>query len=137
MSLARSEARKKIMTILYQISLYQEKNISYNIDDVINENLTADDKFVNNIVNGVINKLDKIDTLANKYLSGWTLKRLGYTDQAIIRLSIYELMYTNTPSKVCINEAIELSKKYSDDSVVKMINGILDKIYHKEVKHDK
>lgn len=137
MSLARSEARKKIMTILYQISLYQEKNISYNIDDVINENLTADDKFVNNIVNGVINKLDKIDTLANKYLSGWTLKRLGYTDQAIIRLSIYELMYTNTPSKVCINEAIELAKKYSDDSVVKMINGILDKIYHKEVKHDK
>ena len=137
MSLARSEARKKIMTILYQISLYQEKNISYNIDDVINENLTADDKFVNNIVNGVINKLDKIDTLANKYLSGWTLKRLGYTDQAIIRLSIYELMYTNTPSKVCINEAIELAKKYSDASVVKMINGILDKIYHKEVKHDK
>ena len=45
-------------------------------------------------------------------------------------------MYTDTPSKVCINEAIELAKQYSDDSVVKMINGILDKIYHNEVKHD-
>ena len=136
MSLARSEARKKIMTILYQISLYQEKNISYNLDNVINENLTEDDEFVNSVVKGVIDNIDQIDALANKYLSGWTLKRLGYTDQAIIRLSIYELMYTDTPSKVCINEAIELAKQYSDDSVVKMINGILDKIYHNEVKHD-
>lgn len=136
MSLARSEARKLIMTILYQISLYQEKNISYNLDNVINENLTEDDEFVNSVVKGVIDNIDQIDTLANKYLSGWTLKRLGYTDQAIIRLSIYELMYTDTPSKVCINEAIELAKQYSDDSVVKMINGILDKIYHNEVKHD-
>ena len=136
MSLARSEARKIIMTILYQISLYQEKNISYNLDNVINENLTEDDEFVNSVVKGVIDQIDQIDTLANKYLSGWTLKRLGYTDQAIIRLSIYELMYTDTPSKVCINEAIELAKQYSDDSVVKMINGILDKIYHNEVKHD-
>lgn len=136
MSLARSEARKIIMTILYQISLYQEKNISYNLDNVINENLTEDDEFVNSVVKGVIDNIDQIDTLANKYLSGWTLKRLGYTDQAIIRLSIYELMYTDTPSKVCINEAIELAKQYSDDSVVKMINGILDKIYHNEVKHD-
>ena len=136
MSLARSEARKLIMTILYQISLYQEKNISYNLDNVINENLEEVDEFVNSVVKGVINNIDQIDTLANKYLSGWTLKRLGYTDQAIIRLSIYELMYTDTPSKVCINEAIELAKQYSDDSVVKMINGILDKIYHNEVKHD-
>ena len=136
MSLARSEARKIIMTILYQISLYQEKNISYNLDNVINENLTEDDEFVNSVVKGVIDNIDQIDTLANKYLSGWTLKRLGYTDQAIIRLSIYELMYTDTPSKVCIDEAIELAKQYSDDSVVKMINGILDKIYHNEVKHD-
>ena len=134
--LSRSELRQKCMTILYQISLYQEKNISYNLDNVINENLTEDDEFVNSVVKGVINNIDQIDTLANKYLSGWTLKRLGYTDQAIIRLSIYELMYTDTPSKVCINEAIELAKQYSDDSVVKMINGILDKIYHNEVKHD-
>ena len=136
MSLARSEARKLIMTILYQISLYQEKNISYNLDNVINENLEEVDEFVNSVVKGVIDNIDQIDALANKYLSGWTLKRLGYTDQAIIRLSIYELMYTDTPSKVCINEAIELAKQYSDDSVVKMINGILDKIYHNEVKHD-
>ena len=43
-------------------------------------------------------------------------------------------MYTETPSVVSINEAIELSKKYSEDAVVKMINGVLDKVYHEEVK---
>ena len=43
-------------------------------------------------------------------------------------------MYTDTPSVVCINEAIELSKKYSDEAITKMINGVLDKIYHEEEK---
>lgn len=45
-------------------------------------------------------------------------------------------MYTNTPYKVCIDEAIELSKKYSDDKVSKMINGVLDKIYHSKVNNE-
>ena len=45
-------------------------------------------------------------------------------------MGIYELLYTNTPDIVCINEAIELAKSYSDDKVKNMINGVLDKIYH-------
>ena len=71
-----------------------------------------------------------IDNNISKYLENWTIDRLGLTDQAIIRISVYELLYTNTPNLVCINEAIELSKKYSDEKVSKMINGVLDKIYH-------
>ena len=47
---------------------------------------------------------------------------------------IYEILYTDTPNKVCIDEAIELAKKYSDKEVIKMINGILDKIYHNEAE---
>ena len=58
------------------------------------------------------------------------MERLSKIDQAIISIGIYELLYTDTPDLVCINEAIELAKKYSDDKVVKMINGVLDKIYH-------
>ena len=45
-------------------------------------------------------------------------------------MGIFELLYTKTPPIVAINEAVELSKKYSDDSVRKMINGVLDKVYH-------
>ena len=62
------------------------------------------------------------------------MDRLNKVDQAIIALGIYELMYTDIPSVVAINEAIELSKKYSDESVTKMINGVLDKVYHEEEK---
>ena len=43
---------------------------------------------------------------------------------------IYEILYTNTPAKVCIDEAIELAKDFSDEKVVGMINGVLDKVYH-------
>ena len=74
----------------------------------------------------------QIETLANKYLNNWTIDRLSKVDQAILSLGIYELKYSDTPSIVAINEAIELAKKYSDESVIKMINGVLDKIYHDE-----
>ena len=55
---------------------------------------------------------------------------MGNTDQAILRMGIYELLYTETPDIVAINEAVELAKSYSDDEVKGMINGVLDKIYH-------
>ena len=135
----RTITREKAMTVLYQIFLYNKNNISYKIDDVINEILESMDiedrkkidiNFLNDLVNGVINNMDNIDKYISKYLSNWTIDRLGLTDQAIIRISEYELMYTSTPNLVCINEAIELAKRYSDEKVAKMINGVLDKIYH-------
>ena len=125
----RSELRKKIMTILYQISIYEKNKIEYNIDDVIKEVSEIDNEFIKDTVYGIITYRDKIDELANKYLNNWTIDRLGNTDEAILRLGIYELIYTDTPSVVAINEAIELSKQYSDDDVRKMINAVLDKIY--------
>ena len=118
------------MTILYQINVYEINKIDYEIDKVIKENLEISNEFVNEIVYGVIEKKDEIDEIANKYLNGWKITRLGNTDQAIIRLGIYELLYTKTPEVVAINEAIELAKNYSDDDVRKMINGVLDKVYH-------
>lgn len=129
MQISRSEARYKAMTILYQINLYEKNNISYNIEDVINEQVEIQNDFVNELVYGVINNKKDIDFLANKYMKDWTIDRLGLTDAAIIEIAIYEIKYTETPNIVCINEAIELSKKYSDEKVSKMINGVLDKIY--------
>ena len=129
----RSELRKNIMTILYQINVYSLNKIEYNVDDVIKDVNPIDNEFVKDIVYGVITKLEEIDNIANKYLNKWTIDRLGNTDQAILRMSIYEILYTKTPSVVVINEAIELAKLYSDDDVKNMINGVLDKIYHNKV----
>ena len=130
MSLSRTDARKKAMTILYQISLYEKNKIDYNFDEVIKENLDSIDNFVLELVHGVIDNKSDIDNFANKYLDNWELRRLGLTDQAIIRIAIYELLYTNIDGKVAIDEAINISKEYCDEKIVKMINGVLDKIYH-------
>ena len=69
---------------------------------------------------------------ANKHLKDWTIDRLGKTDQAILRMGIYELVYTDTPEIVAINEAVELANEYSDEKVKSMINAVLDSIYHGE-----
>ena len=130
----RSELREIIMKIVYQINLLEEANLEYDLNELIKEQLEVENEFINESIAGILEHKDKINSLANKYLKDWTMDRLNKVDQAIISLGIYELMYTETPSIVAINEAIELSKKYSDDAVTKMINGILDKIFHEETK---
>ena len=130
----RSELREIIMKVLYQIDMFNEAKVDFDLNDLIKEQLEVENSFVNDSINGILEHREEINKLANKYLNDWSLDRLNKVDQAIISLGIYELMYTDTPSVVSINEAIELSKKYSDEKVTKMINGVLDKIYHEEEK---
>lgn len=134
--MTRHEQRYKVMTILYQAFLYDNNNINYDIESIINEQLEEKNKFVDSLVMGVLKEKEKIDKLANKYLENWDISRLGFTDQAILRMGIYEILNTDTPDVTCIDEAIELSHEYSDDKVCKMINGVLDKIYHNEKKNE-
>ena len=130
----RSELREVIMKVLYQIDMFNEAKVDFDLNDLIKEQLEVENSFVNDTINGILSNRERINELANKYLNDWSLDRLNKVDQAILSLGIYELMYTDTPSVVSINEAIELSKKYSDEAVTKMINGVLDKIYHEEEK---
>ncbi len=141
----RTITREKAMTILYQIFLYNKNKINYTIDEMINELIEEIDiedrkkidiEFLKELVSGVLDNINDIDNRVEKYLENWSLERLGLTDQAIIRIGVYELIYTDTPDLVCINEAIELSKKYSDEKVSKMINGVLDKIYHERLDNE-
>ena len=132
MKLNRTEAREKIMVILYQIDFYVKEGMSYDIDEVIKENLEIDNKFVRDVVYGVIKNIENIDRIITKYLDNWDLDRLGKTDKAILRLGTYEMLYYDTPKVVVINEAVELAKKYSDDKIVKLINAVLDKIRDNE-----
>ena len=128
MAITRSELREKIMTILYQIDLYKTNKIDYDIDAVIKENCEIENEFVKDMVYGITTYTNELDEIANKYLQDWTINRLDSMGKEILRMGIYELKYTDTPDLVATNEAIELAKKYSDDSVRKMINAALDKI---------
>ena len=130
----RSELREIIMKVIYQTYILEKTKNEYDINDLIKEQLEVENEYVNNTIAGIIKNQKEINELANKYMNNWTIDRLNKVDQAILSLGIYELMYTETPSVVTINEAIELSKKYSEEKVTKMLNGILDKIYHEEEK---
>ena len=126
MKLTRTEAREKIMVILYQLDFYVKEKIEYNLEDVFKENLEIDNTYVRDVVNGVLENIESIDKVISKYLENWDLDRLGKTDKAILRLGAYELIHYDTPKVVVINEAVELAKKYRDDKVVKLINAVLD-----------
>lgn len=128
MSLNRSELREKCMIILYQNDIMKSNKIESDINDIIKDNLEVDNEFVKDIVYGTITHQNEIDELANTHMKDWNINRLDKTGATILRMSIYELKYTDTPDLVVINEAIELAKKYSDDAVRKMINAVLDKI---------
>lgn len=128
MAMKRSLLREKIMVILYQLDIAKDQKLNVSIDDTIKANVEVENEFVKQVVYGCVTYKDKIDNLANKYMNDWPIDRIDKTGAAILRMAIYELMYTDTPEVVVINEAIELSKKYSDDNVRKIINAVLDKI---------
>ena len=136
MKVTRSDLRVRIMTILYQINIYEKDKISYDVEEVIKENDNSNSKFVKDIVYGVLSNHEVLDNMINKYLDGWKISRLGNIDQVIFRMSVYELIYTRTPNIVCINEGIELSKKYSDEKVTNMLNAVLDRILNNEVTNE-
>ncbi len=128
MAKTRSELREKAMVILYQWDLFKNSDTFISVDNIIDNNLEIDNDFVKDLVYGVVTHVNEIDEMANKYMEDWTIDRLDKTGASILRMGIFEIMYTDTPSVVAINEAIILAKKYSDDSVRKIINAVLDKI---------
>ena len=132
----RSELREIAMKVLYQVYIYQNSNTSYDVNELIKDQIEVENEFVDELVNGVIKNQKEISHLANDNLTGWDIDRLSKVDKAILSVGIYELVYTETPSVVAINEAVELAKKYSDEKVVKMINDALDKIYHNEEENE-
>ena len=133
--MTRREKREIIIKVIYQINLLESIEEKYKVKNLLKEQLDEEDLFIEDTINGIVKyKIDIIE-LINKYLSDkWSYDRLPMMDQSILLLSIYEMLYTDTPNKVIIDEAIELSKTYSDEDMPKVINGVLDNIYHNEEK---
>ena len=133
----RTVLREIIIKILYQIYIFQNSKVKFNISELIKEQMEIENDFVKSSIDGVLKYQKEISLLADKYLENWSIDRLSKVDKAILSLGIYELVWTNTPSIVCINETIELSKIYSDSNVTHMINACMDKIYKNEELHEK
>ena len=133
MGKTRSELREIIAHVLYESYILDKAKVEYDVNNLIKEELEVENEFVNTIVLGVRENQESINKIANTYLVDWDIDRLSKVDKAILSIGIYELLYTDTPPVVAINEALELSHKYSDEKVVKMINGTLDQIYKSDL----
>ncbi len=91
-----------------------------------------DGGFVKNLVNGVRDSVAKIDKYIIKYATEWPLDQITTVDRNILRLGIFELLYTSVPPRVVINEAIEIAKSFGGDSSGKFVNGVLGALYNDE-----
>lgn len=89
-----------------------------------------DQNFAQTLVEGVLKNQKEIDALISKYATEWPIEQITIVDRNILRIGIYELKFTDDiPSKVAINEAIEVAKTYGGESSGKFVNGVLGAIY--------
>ena len=87
-------------------------------------------RFANKLVLGTLEHLAEIDPLISRHADHWEIKRMAVIDRNVLRLGAFELCYLDdVPPKVCLNEAIELAKRFGDAESGKFINGILDAIH--------
>jgi N utilization substance protein B len=84
--------------------------------------------FANKLFEGAAKYADELDTLIVQHAQNWRLERMAIIDRAVLRLAIYELRIHETPSKVVLNEAIDLAKKFSSEDAGAFVNGILDAV---------
>ncbi|NLL69849.1 MAG: transcription antitermination factor NusB [Epulopiscium sp.] len=135
--MSRRLAREQVFKLLFQINFthtIEEANEQIELYFAENTELEElDTHFILGETRGVLEYQDKIDTILEKYAEGWKISRMGRVDVAILRLAIYEIFYNpEIPIRVSINEAVELAKKFGEDSSPAFINGILGKIISEE-----
>ncbi|MBP9854104.1 MAG: transcription antitermination factor NusB [Candidatus Omnitrophica bacterium] len=136
----RSKGREEALKILYQAEITRRTITSAN--DYYWADKERFDQTVHNfsdrIVLGVETHIAVIDEKISQYATNWQLKRMAIIDRNIMRMGVFELLYTqDIPPKVSINEAVELAKKYGDVESSKFVNGILDKIHKTETTEKK
>ena len=132
----RTQARECALKILYQAEITR-RDTSASAESFWTEKDSVDKtvkEYSDRLTQGVGEHLKVIDEKISKYATNWQLSRMAVIDRNILRLSVYELLFTNDiPPKVSINEAVELAKTYGDTESSKFVNGVLDKIHKTEV----
>ena len=130
----RSAAREEAFKLLYSLEIQKE-----NIEEQINiffedENITDEEakEYINKTILGVEENESSIkEKISENLKQDWKIQRIPKVDLALLKLATYEILYTDTPYKVAINEVIELSKKYGDEKSANFINGVLASIVRK------
>jgi transcription antitermination protein NusB len=131
---AKRLAREAALQMLYQCEVGRagplESITSYwpsrDTDGDVPERLR---EFANSVVRGTLDRREEIDALLGAHAQNWRVERMAVIDRIVLRMAVYEMLAeAETPSKVIINEAIELARSFSGDEAVGFVNGVLDAV---------
>ena len=129
---ARSKARKQALDLLYETDIRGTNLIeTLEVRDIPAEGPDARPirEYTRELINGVSDNRRKIDELITTYAQGWDMDRLPAVDRNILRLGIYEILWSTTvPTSVAIDEALDLARELSSDDSSKYIHGVLGRI---------
>jgi N utilization substance protein B len=132
----RRKSREVALQFLYQLDLGGDDDPAPHEAEFWGRHPSDDETraFAETLVRGAKGNQAKIDALIAQVTEHWDLERMAVVDRNILRLAVYELLWsTEVPPKVAINEAIEIAKKFGTQESSRFINGILDRV-HKELR---
>ncbi len=134
----RSRARAIVLQILYQDDLNptQPEDVKTQFVNSRLKNNQELVKFADGLIIGVRNNRDALDERLSKIADNWRLSRMAATDRNVLRLGAYELLHTDTPPPVVINEAIELARRYGSNQSAQFVNGVLDRLLKRSRSSD-
>lgn len=126
---SRSRAREVALQLLYRQDLNPTDNIE-SAEEFVAERLNTPElrQFCWMLFTGTIEWRKMIDARIEEVAANWSLQRMAPTDRNVLRLGCFELLYTETPNRVVVDESIELAKKFGDAQSPQFVNGILDKL---------
>ncbi len=128
----RSKIRETTFKLICSLEICENKDLDEAIQMYIESNEIEEQEtqeYIKDAIYGIDeNKSEILSNIEKNLKSDWKIDRISKVDLAILSLAIYEIKYKELPFKVVINEAVELAKKYGEDSSQKFVNGILAKI---------
>lgn len=131
----RTEAREEAFKLLYSLQLMEEKDVEEQTNLYIEDGEIKDKEavtYITNIINGTNKENEKIESLISENIKqDWNINRISKVDLTLLKLGIFEIIYSKLPYKVVINEVVELAKKYGDDNSKSFVNGVLASVVKK------
>lgn len=125
----RSAMREQAFKLIYSLEITKQEELQEQVDLFLESNEIKDEnakKYIQDAIFGIEKNKETIESLIEKNLKkDWKMDRISKVDLSILKLAIYEIKYKEIPFKVVINEAVELAKKYGEDSSKNFVNGIL------------
>jgi N utilization substance protein B len=134
----RSRAREVALQVLFAIDLNPEQLESQTVEFLaarLHNNVELIG-FSSQLLVGVRRNQQQLDSELAARTQNWSLDRMAATDRNILRLAAFEILYTDTPGRVAINEALELAKRYGSSQSPQFVNGVLDRVLH-DLRRDK